>query len=154
MKAADYKMLIIRHRVTFAETAAILAVTVVGGVLAWWSNLFAERSVALETRILEFSEILALAALAFALFSVSQFRAQLREGKARRAAEAEARALALEDPLTGLPNRRQFDAALKAALDAPPGSHAVHAVMMLDLNGFKRINDVFGHPVGDEALIR
>jgi diguanylate cyclase (GGDEF)-like protein len=70
------------------------------------------------------------------------------------AAEAEARALAFEDALTGLPNRRQFDHALKAALGAPPRAGGAHAVLLLDLNGFKRINDMFGHPAGDEALIQ
>ncbi|KQY32993.1 hypothetical protein ASD21_22165 [Caulobacter sp. Root1455] len=104
--------------------------------------------------MLELDETLALTSVALGLFSFSRLRAQRRETLLRRAAEAEARALALEDPLTGLPNRRQFDAALKAALGAPPSANAAHAVMMLDLNGFKKINDVHGHPVGDEALIQ
>jgi diguanylate cyclase (GGDEF)-like protein len=52
-----------------------------------------------------------------------------------------------------LPNRRQFDEALKAALQAPPAAPEAHAILMLDLNGFKRINDVHGPPVGDEVLI-
>jgi diguanylate cyclase (GGDEF)-like protein len=68
-------------------------------------------------------------------------------------AEAEVRKLAFQDALTGLPNRRQFDDALKAALAAPPRGGAVHAVFLLDLNGFKQVNDVHGHAIGDEVLI-
>ncbi|MFI5930789.1 putative bifunctional diguanylate cyclase/phosphodiesterase [Actinoplanes sp. NPDC051494] len=52
--------------------------------------------------------------------------------------------LALLDPLTGLPNRRVFEERLAAA-----GSPRV---AMLDLNGFKDVNDRFGHPVGDRLL--
>ncbi len=62
--------------------------------------------------------------------------------------------MAFHDPLTDLPNRRQFDDALKTAVGAPPKAGASHGVLMLDLNGFKRINDVFGHAAGDEVLIQ
>jgi GGDEF domain-containing protein len=68
-------------------------------------------------------------------------------------AEAEVRKLAFQDALTGLPNRRQFDDALKAALASPPRSPGMHGVFLLDLNGFKRINDIYGHAVGDEVLV-
>ncbi|MES1197043.1 MAG: EAL domain-containing protein, partial [Pseudomonadota bacterium] len=78
---------------------------------------------------------------------------QRRESARRLAAEREARRLSLEDSLTGLPNRRQFEDALKTALASPPRAGASHGVLMLDLNGFKRVNDVHGHPVGDEVLV-
>jgi diguanylate cyclase (GGDEF)-like protein len=68
-------------------------------------------------------------------------------------AEQNIRELAFQDPLTGLANRRQFDDALKAATGAPPHSGACHALLLLDLNGFKQVNDVHGHGVGDELLI-
>ncbi|MGH6990842.1 MAG: putative bifunctional diguanylate cyclase/phosphodiesterase, partial [Stellaceae bacterium] len=63
------------------------------------------------------------------------------------------RELAMQDPLTGLPNRRQFTDALNTAIDAPPGAGATHALFILDLNRFKQVNDVFGHGTGDEVLI-
>ena len=53
----------------------------------------------------------------------------------------------------GLPNRRRFDQELKDALSAPPRSHGAHAVLLLDLNAFKRVNDLYGHGIGDEVLI-
>jgi diguanylate cyclase (GGDEF)-like protein len=84
---------------------------------------------------------------------VSRYSAQQREMRRRLAAEAEVRKLAFQDALTGLPNRRQFDDALKAALASPPRSPGMHGVFLLDLNGFKRINDICGHAVGDEVLV-
>src|SRR3984957_15638005 len=59
----------------------------------------------------------------------------------------------MQDALTGLPNRRRFDQELKDALSAPPHSHGAHAVLLLDLNSFKRVNDLYGHGIGDEVLI-
>jgi diguanylate cyclase (GGDEF)-like protein len=69
------------------------------------------------------------------------------------AAEMQAlRELALQDPLTGLPNRRMLLDALEAAVKLQPHEGRSHAVFLLDLNGFKRVNDHYGHAVGDEVL--
>lgn len=59
--------------------------------------------------------------------------------------------LAWHDPLTGLPNRAYFNETLDAALKDPL-PHAVHALLFIDLDGFKPINDSLGHEAGDEAL--
>jgi diguanylate cyclase (GGDEF)-like protein len=61
--------------------------------------------------------------------------------------------LALHDPLTDLPNRRHLYRLLDAALAAEPGTAAGIAVLMLDIDRFKEINDGLGHDVGD-ALLR
>jgi diguanylate cyclase (GGDEF)-like protein len=55
--------------------------------------------------------------------------------------------LAHVDPLTGLANRRAFMAELSGAVDAGPG-----ALVFLDLDGFKQVNDTHGHGAGDELL--
>ena len=87
------------------------------------------------------------------VYAVRRLIEQKREVRRRVTAEQHARELALQDPLTGLANRRQFDEALAAALLAPPAAGAAHAVFLLDFNGFKRINDVHGHGAGDQVLI-
>ena len=61
---------------------------------------------------------------------------------------------ALTDPLTRLPNRRAFDKVLSKELDrAARYGHALSLAVM-DLQGFKAINDSLGHAAGDQALIR
>ena len=60
--------------------------------------------------------------------------------------------LANEDSLTGLPNRRQFFALLDRELDHARQDETKLAVGMIDLDGFKPINDSYGHGVGDKLL--
>ena len=61
---------------------------------------------------------------------------------------------AMTDALTGLSNRRAFDAMLQRLLSGHRGSDAGFALLMLDLDRFKSYNDDFGHLAGDEALRR
>jgi diguanylate cyclase (GGDEF)-like protein len=153
-KMEKLKTLIIRHRFTLTDLVMIAAVVAAATFGAWQYDVFPNETEGTREHMLELDEIFAVSALGFALFSWSRLNAQRREIRRRRAAEDEARALAFEDTLTGLPNRRQFEVALKAALASPPGAGSCHAVLMLDLNGFKRINDVYGHPIGDMALLQ
>src|SRR5215831_17180158 len=60
--------------------------------------------------------------------------------------------LATHDALTGLPNRREFENRLRAALDRPQDSNYHHAVLYLDVDQFKVVNDTCGHAAGDELL--
>jgi diguanylate cyclase (GGDEF)-like protein len=60
--------------------------------------------------------------------------------------------LSHEDPLTGLANRRRWDAALGSACAEARQRDAVVGVVLLDVDHFKAINDRHGHPGGDEAL--
>ncbi len=91
-----------------------------------------------------------LAALGVALAALAVLAAAARVSLTFREvrALAEARRQALTDDLTGLPNRRRFAAELEVTL---PGGEQF-AVLLLDLDRFKDVNDNLGHHVGDELL--
>ena len=66
--------------------------------------------------------------------------------------QEEVRRSALHDPLSGLPNRRLFLDRLTAAMDRHERTGTPFAVLFLDLDGFKLINDALGHQAGDRVL--
>jgi len=59
---------------------------------------------------------------------------------------------AYSDTLTGLPNRRALDERLEEEVLAARKNNYSFAVIMMDLDGFKDVNDTYGHPVGDDVL--
>jgi diguanylate cyclase (GGDEF)-like protein len=67
--------------------------------------------------------------------------------------EGQLRQLSLHDSLTGLPNRALLVELLDRAVDRARRSHHVAAVLFIDLDAFKSINDLYGHHVGDELLV-
>lgn len=60
--------------------------------------------------------------------------------------------LAMKDDLTGMPNRRQFDAMLKSELDLAKTQQAAVSLIMLDVDHFKLFNHLYGHVSSDECL--
>jgi diguanylate cyclase (GGDEF)-like protein len=80
------------------------------------------------------------------------FISQIQDISERKRLEAELQRLATEDDLTGLRNRRSFEAALEhqVARCARYGERA--AILLLDLDGFKAVNDTHGHLAGDQLL--
>lgn len=83
---------------------------------------------------------------------MTHFVAALTDITQRRHAEEQAYQLAFYDPLTGLPNRRLLLDRLEAALKASHRSAEHGALMFIDLDNFKVINDTQGHQRGDDLL--
>jgi diguanylate cyclase len=87
---------------------------------------------------------------------LQQARAELEQTLAQlqgtQAGERLARHLATHDPLTKLPNRSCFRDRLACALSVEGSQRQALAVMYIDLDGFKPINDRHGHGIGDEVL--
>lgn len=71
-----------------------------------------------------------------------------------RDAEATINRLSLFDPLTGLPNRANFQAQLKDILASNHSDHHFGALLMIDLDHFKNINDTLGYAAGDQLLVQ
>ncbi len=61
--------------------------------------------------------------------------------------------LAFYDPLTSLPNRSNFAESLRREITRATRSNAQVALFYIDLDGFKEVNDAYGHGVGDEVLL-
>jgi diguanylate cyclase len=77
----------------------------------------------------------------------------VRDLSERRQAEAQIRKLAFHDGLTGLPNRYLLNDRLAQALELNARTGSRLAVLYLDLDRFKFVNDVFGHGAGDRLLV-
>jgi diguanylate cyclase (GGDEF)-like protein len=91
--------------------------------------------------IMAFSTVLYTITFAFLLLSMTKERGELRHKIA-----------ALIDPLTGLANRRAFMTEAEAMIASRSARSEPIAVLLADLDHFKKINDVFGHSAGDRVL--
>lgn len=82
-----------------------------------------------------------------------KFTCVLRDITERKNAEAAIQKLALYDQLTGAANRHEFQRRLDTAINLAGRQGVTAALLLLDLDKFKDVNDTYGHPTGDELLI-
>jgi diguanylate cyclase (GGDEF)-like protein len=78
---------------------------------------------------------------------------QMATERSLRDAQAELQILVVTDPLTGIANRRGFDAALQRMWNRVQNSNMQLSILMMDIDHFKRFNDTHGHAAGDACLI-
>lgn len=90
--------------------------------------------------------------IALILFGWRRYSELSREVADRAAAEERAQTLALRDPLTGFHNRRSIAETGSALLARATRRDKALAMLMLDLDHFKNVNDLHGHAVGDALL--
>lgn len=84
---------------------------------------------------------------------VQERTAQLEDALADlHAANAQLKRLSELDPLTGLYNRRKFEASLREMMEKALADKSVVTFFFIDIDHFKRFNDTYGHDVGDECL--
>jgi diguanylate cyclase (GGDEF)-like protein len=124
----------------FAHGALYLLRTPFGAMLPW-SPTGSEVFDSVWMTVLSFEALLFTIAIAFILLAMAKERTEHRHKTA-----------ALIDPLTGIANRRAFLQDGEAQLKRQSADPRPTAVMLLDLDNFKSINDRFGHAVGDRAL--
>jgi diguanylate cyclase (GGDEF)-like protein len=124
----------------FAHGALYLLRTPFGAMLPW-SPTSNEVFESVWLTVLSFEALLFTISIAFILLAMAKERTEHRHKTA-----------ALIDPLTGVANRRAFLQDGEAQLKRQAADPRPIAVMLLDLDNFKSINDRFGHAVGDRVL--
>lgn len=152
---ANYSKLSVHSRLFVDVALLVLTVTITGffaieydslEALIEWSERYEEYEI---DEIFTVLIILSVALLVFTYRRLTELRNEINQ---RNLAENRYRHLALHDPLTSLPNRVEFQNRLKFELERSSRDGTQVAVLAIDLDHFKQVNDVYGHAVGDDFL--
>jgi GGDEF domain-containing protein len=148
------------HPWTSLQDGLLLCCVMIAAVLlAYQYNLFSfidtlsdqQRQITLAEGLF-LTVLLFLCIFAFVLRRLYEERRGVARELATKYRFRELREQALRDQLTGLPNRRAMLAALTAATNSADPANRKLALFLIDLNGFKDVNDAHGHSTGDRVL--
>ena len=137
----------------------LFSVMLVGSLLALQYNLFwfvsdlsePQRKISLAEAMF-LTVLLALCIFAFVIRRLREERGDVARRIAAKIQVRQLKAMASQDALTGLANRRVLLSALTSAIAASSSDGRKHAFFLIDLNDFKRVNDLHGHAIGDRVL--
>ncbi len=132
-------------------TAAIIMFVGIGGtVMPQVTQHLLDGDVSPPETVLVNALLLNIALIIFGWRRYADLREEIEQ---RRQAEEQARHLSQIDPLTGCYNRRCTTEKLMEEIDAPKAANHAAGFVMIDLDGFKEINDRHGHQAGDTVLL-
>ena len=102
----------------------------------------------------QFSAILNISMLVDKQNNIEHFIGVIEDQTDLEEAQTEINKLSYYDQLTGLANRNQLNTEIETTLKTLTNDHQFHALLYVGLDGFKIINDTFGHKVGDQLLVQ
>ncbi len=143
-------VLAVAHAAAFQQRRCLYAVMALSGVLFASPALYDRAASGFIVEVLVFGATTVIAALVLH-HPIERLRDQYERLVER---EREALALAQQDPLTGVGNYRRFRQQLDVEVARARRYQEAFSLVLLDLNGFKALNDEYGHDAGDAALRR